>query len=133
VAAPAAAGIPVTHRGVSDSVTVVTGHGADGGEPDWERLASAGGTLVFCMARGRLQAVADGLVGAGLDPETPAAVVSNGTLPSQRVATGRLREIPQLARTLETPALLVVGEVVRLRAALRRRGGLASPAVRRAP
>jgi uroporphyrin-III C-methyltransferase len=132
-AVPAAAGIPVTHRGVSDTVTVVSGHSAEGDEPDYAHLAAAGGTLVVFMARERLGRVADGLAAAGLDRDTPAAVISNGTMPSQRVATGRLSEIPELARTLDSPALLVVGEVVRLRTALRRRGGLASPAVRRAP
>ncbi len=131
-AVPAAAEIPITHRGVSDTVTVVSGHSAEGDEPDYERLARTGGTLVVFMARERLHRVADGLVGAGLDPETPAAVISNGTLPEQRVATGRLRDVPELARTLDAPALLVVGEVVRLRGALRRRGGLAAPALRRA-
>ena len=132
-AVPAAAGIPVTHRGVADTVTVVSGHAADGGEPDYERLAEAGGTIVVFMGRERLGQVATGLVAAGLAADTPAAVISNGTLPSQRVATGKLSEIPELARTLDAPALLVVGEVVRLRATLRRRGGLASPAVHRAP
>jgi siroheme synthase len=112
---------------------VVSGHSADGNDRDYERLARAGGTLVFFMARGRLQQVAAGLVAAGLDPGTPAAVVFNGTLPSQRVATGRLSEIPELARTLGSPALLVVGHVVRLRTLLRRRGGLASPAMHRSP
>ena len=132
-AVPAAAGIPITHRGVSDTVTVVSGHSADGGEPDYGRLARAGGTLVVFMARERLGRVAAGLVAAGLDPDTPAALISNGTARSQRVATGRVRDVAELSRTLPSPALLVVGEVVRLRAALRRRGGLASPAVRRAP
>lgn len=131
-AVPAAAGIPITHRGVSDTVTVVSGHSAEGDEPDYERLAGSGGTIVVFMARERLQRVADGLSGAGLDPDTPAAVISSGTLPEQRVATGRLRDVAELARTLDSPALLVVGEVVRLRTALRRRGGLASPSVRRA-
>jgi uroporphyrin-III C-methyltransferase len=128
-AVPAAAGIPVTHRGISDTVTIVSGHGADGGEPDYERLARAGGTLVVFMGRERLRRVATGLVDAGLDPDTPAAVIANGTLPHQRVATGSLREIADLADTLPAPALTVIGDVVRLRSALRRRGRLLAPAV----
>ena len=67
-AVPAAAGIPVTHRGVSDAVTLATAHAADGSEPDYEALLAAGGTLVLFMGLGRLGALAHGLVAAGLDP-----------------------------------------------------------------
>ena len=109
-AVPAAALIPVTHRGVSDRVTIATPAGADG--PDYERLAAAGGTIVFFMGLERLPALVEGLVGAGLDPATPAAVVSNGTLPEQEAVSGRLDELVELAAALATPALVVVGEVV---------------------
>jgi uroporphyrin-III C-methyltransferase len=118
-AVPAAAGIPVTHRGLSQSVTLVTAHGEDGNEPDYETLARTGGTLVLFMGLSRLPALADGLIGAGLTAETPAAVISRGTLPDQRDVTGPLGDLPALARDLPSPALVVVGDVVSLAASLR--------------
>src|SRR4029078_13510523 len=75
-AVPAAAGIPVTHRGVSDCVTIATGHAADGSPADYDAVAAAGGTLVLFMGLARLRELADGLVRAGMSPDTPAAVVS---------------------------------------------------------
>ena len=113
-AVPAAAGIPVTHRGLSQTVTLSTAHGEDGGEPDYDALARTGGTLVLFMGLGRLAELAAGLIDAGLDPDTPAAVVSRGTLPDQKVATAPLYEIADAAKGLRSPALLVVGEVVQL-------------------
>jgi uroporphyrinogen III methyltransferase/synthase len=109
-AVPAAAMIPVTHRGASDRVTIATPAAAD--ELEYDQLAAACGTLVFFMGLERLPALAAGLVGAGLAPSTPAAVVSNGTLPQQETITGRLDEIAELGADLPTPALVVVGEVV---------------------
>ena len=117
-AVPAAAGIPVTHRGLSQTVTLSTAHGEDGGEPDYDALARAGGTLVLFMGLGRLAELASGLIEAGLDPDVPAAVISRGTLPGQRVATASLCEIADAARGLRSPALLVVGDVVQLADAL---------------
>ena len=113
-AVPAAAGIPVTHRGLSQTVTLSTAHGEDGGEPDYDALARTGGTLVLFMGLGRLAELAIGLIEAGLDPNVPAAVISRGTLPDQRVATAPLYEIADAADGLRSPALLVVGDVVRL-------------------
>ena len=113
-AVPASAGIPVTHRGLSQTVTFSTAHGEDGGEPDYAALARTGGTLVLFMGLGRLAELAAGLIDAGLDAETPAAVVSRGTLPDQKVATAPLDEIAEAAVGLRSPALLVVGEVVQL-------------------
>jgi uroporphyrin-III C-methyltransferase len=117
-AVPAAAGIPVTHRGLSQAVTLATAHGEDGGEPDYDALARTSGTLVLFMGLGRLAELADGLIDAGLDPDTPAAAISRGTLPDQDVATAPLSEIADSAAGLRSPALLVVGDVVRLAAAL---------------
>jgi uroporphyrin-III C-methyltransferase len=133
-AVPAAAGIPVTHRGVADRVTIASGHGADGGEPDYAALAAAGGTLVLFMALERLEQVAAGLVGAGLPPQTPAAVVSRGTLPDEEWAVATLAEIAGEAEGLRAPALLVVGDVVALAAALgsRSRDAAGAPAARAA-
>ena len=117
-AVPAAAGIPVTHRGVSDRVTIATAHAADGSEPDYDALAATGGTLVLFMGLARLPELAAGLIAAGLPAETPAAVVSRGTLPEQEVVTGLLAELPAAAADLPGPALVVVGEVVGLAASL---------------
>jgi len=124
VAAPAYAGIPVTHRGVASSVAFVTGHEdpAKLDEPvDWPKLATAVDTLVLLMGVGQLPQIVERLVAAGRDPATPAAVIEWGTLPRQRTIEGTLADI--VAKTHEggvgAPAVAVVGEVVRLRAALR--------------
>jgi uroporphyrin-III C-methyltransferase len=117
-AVPASALIPVTHRGVSDRVTIASGHGADGGEPDYASLAAAGGTLVLFMGLERLERLCAGLVAAGLPASTPAAVVSRGTLPDQESVSGTLGDIAELAAALESPALVVVGEVVAVGASL---------------
>jgi len=118
-AVPAAALVPVTHRGVADTVTLASGRGADGGEPDYDALVATGGTIVLFMALGRLGRVAAGLVGAGLDPSTPAAVVSRGTLPDQQSVTAPITEIAAAADGLPSPALLVVGDVIAVGATLR--------------
>ena len=115
-AVPAAAGIPVTHRGLSDRVTIATAHAADGTEPDYGQLAAAGGTLVLFMGLGRLPALARGLIEAGLPSATPAAVVSRGTLPDQASVTAPLEEIAERAEALPGPALVVIGDVVAIAA-----------------
>jgi uroporphyrin-III C-methyltransferase len=113
-AVPAAADIPVTHRGVSSQVTIVNGHGP----LDFATLAAAPGTLVVFMGLGRLEELAAGLIAHGRAASTPAAVISNGTLPTQRTVVAPLTEIADAARGLEPPGLVVVGDVVRLAAAL---------------
>ncbi len=111
-AVPAAAGIPVTHRGVSSQVTIVAGH--DERRLDFAGLARVPGTLVFFMALGRLPAIAAELISHGKSAETPAAVIANGTLPGQRTVIARLAEIAEAAAQIDPPALVVVGEVVAL-------------------
>jgi uroporphyrin-III C-methyltransferase len=118
-AVPAAALVPVTHRGVSDSVTIASGRAADGSEPDYRALAAAGGTIVLLMALARLERVAGGLIGAGIDPQTPAAVISRGTLPDQQTVIAALGEIAAASQGLPSPALLVVGDVVAVGRTLR--------------
>jgi uroporphyrin-III C-methyltransferase len=113
-AVPAAAGIPVTHRGVADRVTIATAHAADGSPPDYASLAGAGGTLVLFMGLGRLDELAAGLIGAGMAAATPAAVVARGTLPDQELVTAPLDEIAPAADGLPGPALVVIGDVVAL-------------------
>lgn len=119
-AVPAAALIPVTHRGVSDRVTIASGHGADGGEPDYASLAAAGGTLILFMGLERIDQLCRGLVAAGLPSATPAAVVSRGTLPDQESVSGTLADLAELAGDLESPALVIVGDVVSVGADLAR-------------
>ena len=101
LAAPAYAGIPVTHRGLSTAVALVTGHTReDSGETalDWEALAAFPGTLVFYMGVSALPAIAAGLLAAGRPADEPAAVIEAGTLPRQRTVTGTLATIADRAR-----------------------------------
>ncbi|MGN6360691.1 MAG: uroporphyrinogen-III C-methyltransferase [Thermomicrobiales bacterium] len=119
VAVPAYAGIPVTQRGVASSFTVMTGHG----EPDSAALvdewAASGltGTLVLLMGVSTLPCLAARLIARGRSADTPAAAIEWGTWPQQRVITGTLATLPDLARAanLTSPATIVVGEVVALR------------------
>jgi uroporphyrin-III C-methyltransferase len=111
-AVPGAAGIPVTHRGIASQVTAVAGH--DPSELDFDVLARMDGTLVFFMGLAALPAIAEGLVGAGKAPDTPAAVVSGGTTTDQTTVVAPLRDLAEAAAALASPALVVVGEVVRL-------------------
>jgi uroporphyrin-III C-methyltransferase len=113
-AVPASAGIPITHRGLSSQVTIVSGHG----ELDYAALAATPGTLVVFMGLGRLTALADGLLAHGKPPDLPAAVIASGTLPEQRSVVAPLGGIAAAAEGLEPPALLVIGDVVGLAASL---------------
>jgi uroporphyrin-III C-methyltransferase len=122
-AVPASVSIPVTHRGVSAQVTLVSGHSAAGDDLDFAQLARAPGTLVVFMGLAHLGEIANGLIAAGKAPHTPAAVVSRGTLPDGRSVSGELREIAMLAEALESPALLVVGDVVAVGSGLARLQG----------
>lgn len=117
VAAPELAGIPVTHRGVSQGFTVVSGHVA----PDdpqctvnWAALASAGTTLVVLMGVAQLPAITATLIENGLPDTTPAAVVSDAGLPSQQVVRGTVASIAADAADVAPPAVTVIGEVVGL-------------------
>ena len=111
-AVPGAAGIPITHRGVSSQVTLVAGH--DPAELDFAALAGAGGTLVFFMGLAALPAIVDELVRAGKSPETPAAVIVRGTTAGQETVIAPLDAIADAAGSLPSPALVVVGDVVAL-------------------
>jgi len=122
VAAPAYAGIPVTHRNVSTSVAFVTGHEdptKGRSDVDWATIANGADTLVLYMGVGRLKEISAELVAAGRSPETPVACVRWGTIPEQRTVTGTLEDIAQRVAEadLKPPAITVVGEVVALREA----------------
>jgi uroporphyrin-III C-methyltransferase/precorrin-2 dehydrogenase/sirohydrochlorin ferrochelatase len=115
------AGIPLTHRDYAHSVSFVTGH-ADktGKEPDWRSLAAPGHTAVFYMGLARLEHIVANLLANGASPALPAALVVNGTQPQQRVILGTLATLVEIAArsALESPALLIVGEVVALHPSL---------------
>lgn len=110
VAAPAAAGVPVTHRGVSAAVTVVTGHRRRGEPPvDWRALARVGGTVVVLMGVSERATIAAELVAGGLDPATPFAAIVRATTSDEHVVRGRLDQLADAA--VESPATLVIGPV----------------------
>jgi uroporphyrin-III C-methyltransferase/precorrin-2 dehydrogenase/sirohydrochlorin ferrochelatase len=112
------AGIPLTHRDFAQSVLFTTGHLRDGSfDLDWPALVRPRQTVVIYMGLTGLAEICTQLVAHGLPASTPAAVVQQGTLPSQRVVAGTLADLAELvaAAGLETPCLTVVGEVVTLR------------------
>ncbi|HVX30802.1 MAG TPA: uroporphyrinogen-III C-methyltransferase [Nitrolancea sp.] len=118
IAAPAAAGIPVTHRHLASAVTFVTAHEDPAkitASVDWEWLARSSGTLVILMGLRQVDAICARLLAAGRPSDTPAAVIASGTLPTQRVVRANLGELACAVAqaALESPALIVVGEVVR--------------------
>ena len=119
VAVPASVGIPVTHRAMSRSFHVMTGHTLAEGEtlpPDFPAFASLSGTLVFLMGMGNLHPIVEGLLAAGKPETTPAAVIENGTLPEERSVRGCLGDIEERVREMGigTPAIIVVGETAAL-------------------
>jgi uroporphyrinogen III methyltransferase/synthase len=116
VAAPAYAGIPVTDRRYTSSVTFVTGHKApDDPEStvDWEALARVGGTIVIFMGTKHAAAIGRALVAGGRADDTPVAVIESGTTDEQRTAVSTLNELG--STPISSPAVIVIGEVVRLR------------------
>lgn len=116
----ACAGIPVTHRGFGTTATFVTGHDKAGGLPadlDWDVLARMPGALVFYMALGTMEAIAERLVAAGKPAMTPVAIVSSASTEAQSVIETNLAHCARDVVRLQArrPAIIVVGEVVRLR------------------
>lgn len=114
------AGIPATLRGMDASLTFVTGHedpAKENSDINWKALAAEKSTLVFYMGVGQLPKITAQLITHGKSPQTPAAVIRNGTLPDQNVLVGTLETISDRAKAvrLAPPALIVVGEVVNLR------------------
>lgn len=115
----ASAGIPLTHRDHAQAVTFVTGHAKAGGVPDldWPSLAKRGQTVSVYMGVGTASTIAEKLIEAGRAPQTPVAVIENGTRENEVRAYGMLEELPQLieAHGIKGPALLIIGEVTALR------------------
>ena len=116
IAVPAYCGIPVTHRDYSPSVHIITAHRRQGRELDldYEALVRMGGTLVFLMGVGALPALCRGLMEAGMAPDMPAAALHRGTTAGQRRVVATLETLPEAARDLEAPSVIVVGGVCRL-------------------
>ena len=118
IAVPAYAGIPVTHRDCCSSVHIITGHRRDGkaGHLPYRALAETGGTLVFLMGVTALPELCAGLLEAGMNPKTPAAIVEKGTTAEQRTVTAPLAELPETAERerVGAPAVIVVGGVCAL-------------------
>lgn len=124
VAAAAYAGIPMTHRDLSSSVTFITGSDRAGkvwSPAAWQRLATATETICVLMGMQRIDAITQAIIDGGRSPSTPASVIQWAARPAQRVVTAPLGEIARAARAagLENPALIVIGDVVKLREELR--------------
>ena len=113
IAAPAAAGVPVTYRGLSASFTVVTGHRQHGEPPvNWHALAQAGGTIVVLMGVAQRDEIARQLIEGGLAPDTPVAAVQRATTGDQAVVRCRLADLA--AAPVQSPATIVIGAVAAL-------------------
>ena len=112
IAVPAALGVPVTHRELARGVTFITGHTKDGQEPNWSALARSGTTLVIYMGLKRLSTITSSLLQAGMKPETPACVIENGTLATQKHRVATLGSL--CAEGFGSPAIIVIGDVVAL-------------------
>ncbi|MCL2807574.1 MAG: uroporphyrinogen-III C-methyltransferase [Coriobacteriia bacterium] len=120
IAVPAYAGIPVTHRTLSSSFMVITGH-EDPDKPctalNWEAMSQTGATLVFLMGMANVHIITSKLIECGMDAATPVAVIQDGSSPRQQTICGCLSSISQLVKQhrLKNPAVIIVGEVVGLR------------------
>jgi uroporphyrinogen III methyltransferase/synthase len=120
-AVPAYAGIPLTHRDLTSTFTIITGHEdpAQGATSiNYDALARMNGTIVILMSVANLASIMERLLQAGLSPDTPAAIIECGTTSYQRVIEGTVQTLPALAAEadLQSPATIVIGEVVKLRA-----------------
>ena len=117
------AGIPVTHRDIASAVTFLTGHERGGAVPeglDWAAIARGSPVIVLYMGLNHLARIAARLIASGRKPEEPVAIVSKATTPAQRVLVSSLAEAASdaAAARIEAPTIIVIGEVVRLRATL---------------
>ncbi len=120
VAVPAYAGIPVTHRGITQDFAVVSAHldpSQPGASVDWAALATGPGTLVLMMAMAHLEQISSELIKRGRDAATPVAVIQEGTTARQRILISTLKEVAVDAaeQAIGAPAVVVIGDVVRLR------------------
>jgi uroporphyrin-III C-methyltransferase len=116
LAAPAALGIPVTHREHAHSITFITGHEAANDSINWNAIAKSGSTLVIYMGIKNINFIVEQLINGGLPANTPAAAIQHATLPEERSVLTTLLELPTsvIAENIGSPAILVIGEVVNL-------------------
>jgi uroporphyrin-III C-methyltransferase len=119
------AGIPLTHRGINSAVTLITGHNSDGAvpgqedsAPDWAAIAQGSPVIVLYMALRHLDDISSRLIAAGRAPSEPVAIISKATTATQRVVMTTLAEATMAAASVESPAIIAIGEVVRLHDAL---------------
>jgi uroporphyrin-III C-methyltransferase len=114
-AVTASLNIPLTHRNCTHGVTFVTGHTQGGDEPNWQALAETGTTLVIYMGMSNLGHIVQQLIAYGLPADIPAAAIQNGTLPNQRQVVTTLGQLESMvvAEKMASPAIVVIGEVVR--------------------
>ena len=111
---PAEAGIPVTHRGLSRGLHIVTAHTKDGLTAELPKLAKLDGTLVFLMGLAQAEKIAGGLLAAGKSGDTPAAVISGGNSPDPACIRTTLAQLPQAAKKVQPPAVILLGEVAEM-------------------
>ncbi len=120
IGGPAYAGIPVTHRAYSSSLTIITGHEDPTKEDsvhNWDALAKSASTLVFVMGMANLPHITKNLIEAGMSPSTPGALVYKATTPEHRSITGEIQDLPRLAKehNFTNPCLIVIGNVVKMK------------------
>ena len=123
ISVPELAGIPVTHRDYASLVTFITGHEKADRETDridWRALVGGHGTLVIMMGLGNAGRISSELIAGGMSPDTPAAVISKGSTPDQRVAVTTVEGLESAIKDngLEPPGIMVVGEVAKVRSIL---------------
>ncbi len=121
---PAYAGIPVTNRGITSTVAFITGHEdptKESTDVEWDKISTGVGTLIFLMGMHNLSKIVDQLIKHGRERNTPVALIRWGTLPAQEVVTGTLTDIVNKAKEqdFKPPAIIVVGDVIRLRQQLK--------------
>jgi uroporphyrinogen III methyltransferase/synthase len=127
IAVPSCAGIPITHRGVSSGAYITTAHRASGYEGlDYERLAGLNDTIVLLMSSDEISKISNRLMEAGMSPDTPVAIISDGTTAKQRETVSNLRELAAEAdeKGRVSPAVIVIGRAVALGEAINRRASL---------
>ncbi len=120
ISVPELAGIPVTHRDYASLVTFITGHEKDGRSEDridWKALVGGHGTLVILMGLGNAGNISRELIAGGMSPDMPAAIISKGSTPQQKVGVTTVSHLEQTIReeALEAPGIMVIGEVAKLR------------------
>jgi uroporphyrin-III C-methyltransferase len=116
IAVPTSLGIPVTHRAYSHGVTFVTGHTQDGHQPNWQALVATQTTLVIYMGIKHLAEIVRNLLSAGMEQSMPCIAIQHGTLQKERHVSASLAHLPMAVKQekLASPAIIVIGEVVRL-------------------